>query len=221
MSTKVKKVIWTLTLLFGVLIFVLWLVLNYSAPGPVEQEILGVSIGHWEFGNERAYISGKRLTCQPVDDADIAFNSVCTLEVQGETLTIWASRNSPESNMMFGGRCVASYGDEQLTCDIGSRHVHIPWFAFVEQPAALDGADMAQIRQHYVLENLPETFFVMVIRGIGMITAVLAIANLFVLLWHKIQSKLVLFVFGGLPVGVVFFYVGMLGAFWLTSGFFD
>jgi len=221
MSLKVKSTIRLLTLLFGVLIIVLAIVLNHSAPGPAEQEILGVSIGHWDFDNERAYISGKRLTCQPVVDTDETFSSVCTLEIQDKTLTIWASRNGPNSNMMFGGQCKASYGDERLTCDIGSRHVHIHWFAFVEQPAALDEADMAQLRQHFFWENLSETFFVTLIQGIALITAVLAVANLFVLLWHKIKSRFVLFVFGGLPIGIAFFYIGMLGAFWLTSGFFD
>ena len=221
MSPHIKRIIWLLTLLFAVFVVVLGLVLNHSAPGPDEQEILGVSIGHWDFGNEHTYISGKRLTCNPVTETDAAFNTVCTLDVQGETLTIWASRNDPSHNMMFGGQCAASYGDEQLTCDFGSRHVHVPWFAFVEPPAALDSSDLAQLRQQYFWENLPETFFVTLIRGIGLITAVLAIANLFVLVWHRINSRWVLVAFGGFPVGIVFFYVGMIGAFWLTSGFFD
>lgn len=221
MTEKFKRVVWFGTLLFAVFMGVLAVLLNRSAPAPADQEILGISIGHWNSNGEQAYISGRRLTCQPASEAEAPYQEVCTLDVQGETLTVWASRNDRNSNMIFGGRCEATYGDEQLKCDIGSRHVHVHWFAFLDKPTALDSADLAQLQWQYLFENLPETFFVSLIWGIGGITAVLAVANLFTLLWHRIENRVFLSIVGGVPVAIVFFYAGMFGTIWLTGPFWD
>lgn len=221
MTKKINRIVWSTTVLFvgGLLLFT-WL-LHRAAPGPADQEILGGSLGHFRQDGQQAYFSGKQLACQPADRADAPYRTVCTLAIDGQPLTIWAARNGPESNQQLSGVCTAVYADETLDCQIGSRHVHVHWFALIEKPGALGDEQMADLRRQYLWENLPEDFYMGVIGAVGVITAVLAVANLFTLLWNRSRSRLVFILLGAVPTAFVFYYVGLLSAFWITGPFFD
>ena len=220
MSLKLKRVIWISTAVFVFLLMGYAALLNRSGPGPADQEIQGIAIGQYQAETGIAMISGKRLDCQMTPN-DVEFNSTCSIEVQGETLTILAAWNTPQDRNMFDGQCAAFYGDETLTCSYGSPHVHVHGFAYVSMPSALELTDMNQLRRQYWFENRPESFYVSSIFVIGFLAALLAVANLFTLLWNRSRSRWVLSIVGAIPTGFIAFYAGMLVAFSMMGNFFD
>jgi hypothetical protein len=131
---------------------VLAVLLHRSSPGPTRQEILGVTLGS---GGGMVFISGRRLDC--VRETDPPYKATCTIEIADKRLTIQAARGGPDR--MWGGECQAEYAGQLWPCAIGSRHVHVHWFAHIRDPLGLDGAQMAALRRQYYFENLPEEPF--------------------------------------------------------------
>lgn len=145
-----------------------------ASPGPGTQEILGVGIGDPYGDKGLVFLSGRRLHCVSLAEGD-SFASACTISIAGKPLTIRARRNPPTHPMKFGGECSATYGGEQWPCRIGSRHVQVHWFAYIDDPLGLDQTQLNALRRRYPVENLPEEAFV---RGIVAVPLVVSVVIL-------------------------------------------
>ena len=145
-----------------------------ASPGPGTQEILGVGIGDPYGDKGRVFLSGRRLHCVSLAEGD-SLASACTISIAGKPLTIRARRNPPTDPMKFGGECAATYGGEQWPCRIGSRHVQVHWFAYIDDPLGLDQTQLNALRRRYPVENLPEEAFV---RGIVAVPLVVSVVIL-------------------------------------------
>lgn len=198
---------------------VLALSLHNASPGPASQEILGVGIGRHDQSGGIVYLSGRYLHCErPKDQPSGA--STCRIELAGRSLEIRAQRNPPTHPNQLGGACTAVYAGKAWPCRIDSRHVHVAWFAYLDEPLGLDNDQLAALRQHYFLENLPESSFP---NGIGLVsftTAVLVFAAVGVWLWPRRRNRL-----SGalvtLTCGIVIWFGTWLLAIYLTNGFWD
>jgi hypothetical protein len=104
-----------------------------ATPGPPSQDILGVGIGNYYSGAGVAYLSGRRLSCVSLPAED-PFTSICTVSIAGKPLEIRARRNPPADPMQLGGACEAIYDGQQWPCRVGSRHVQVHWFAYIDDP---------------------------------------------------------------------------------------
>jgi hypothetical protein len=198
---------------------ILLAVLVYRAsPGPISQEILGVGIGSYDNVSGVVYLSGRRLDCDRIDE-NPAFTS-CTVKVSGKTLEIHARRNPATEPNQLGGTCEAFYDGKEWQCSIGSRHVHVHWFAYIREPLGLTGDQLETLRREYFFENLAEEPFLaglVVVPVLAMLVAILATAVWF---WPRVRRKvwLVLLVsaFGVASLSGTFVL-----AFLLTRGFWD
>jgi hypothetical protein len=190
-----------------------------ASPGPATQEILGVGIGDYHNAGGIAYLSGRRLNCTRVEGAQ-SFASICTIDIAGKTLEIHARRNPPTDPNQLDGACQASYDGRQWPCSIGSRHVHVNWFAFIPDPLGLDKAQVEALRREYFVENLPEEAFTVGMLVIPVVAAVGAVLATGVWLWPKVGRKasyVTLVAASGATALTIAFLVSLL----LTRGFWD
>ena len=149
-KTIVVLALTALAVLLALAIFV-----QCATPGPRSQDILGVGIGNYYSEAGVAYLSGRRLSCAPLPAED-PFTSICTVSIAGKSLEIRARRNPPADPMQLGGACEAVYEGRQWPCRVGSRHVQVHWFAYIDDPLGLDEAQLDGLRRRYLVENLPE-----------------------------------------------------------------
>lgn len=192
----------------------------YSAsPGPETQALLGVSIGSWEGESGIAFLSGRRLHCQPLND-ESTFSTTCQVEIAGKTLEIRVSRWEPPNTMQLSGRCAAFYDGQEWSCRIGSRHAHVHWFAIIDPPLGLSNAQMDDLRQQFPLENAPEEPFIIGMLIVAVITTVLVIVNFIVWLKPKIKRSWLLLI-PAVPIGLITFYGTLYIGVFVTSGFWD
>ncbi|MCP5097651.1 MAG: hypothetical protein GY943_19050 [Chloroflexi bacterium] len=219
-SGGAKKSAAIVTGIFILIVAIISIMLHQSSPGPDGQEILGVSIGAYEGESGIAHISGRALDCQPTD-ADNEFNSACQIEIHGKQLTIFASRNGTDHSMQLGGTCTAVYDSSPLNCHIGSRHVHMHWFAFINQPENFSATDMDILRMQYFFENLSEIFYVRFVFIVATMIAILVMWNGWVWIRPYLQKKKVFAVAAILPIGFVSFYISLMTLAVVTSGFWD
>jgi hypothetical protein len=145
------------------------LALERDAPGPRSQAILGVGIGGYTGPGGIAYLSGRRLACGPADRAP--YTARCTVAVAGRELALYARRNPPEDLNQLGGACEAVYAGRTWPCRIGSRHVHVPWFAYLDHGLGLTPAELDAVRRAHPLPNLPEDVFFVGIVVVAGLTA--------------------------------------------------
>ena len=130
-----------------------WLVYQAS-PGPSNQVILGVTLGQFHSERGVAFLSGRRLDC--TSSAEPPYTDTCTVVIAGQPLTIQAFRHGPDHPNQLGGGCTAAYAGQIWPCEISSRHVHVHWFARIQEPLGLDAVQMTALRQKYFFENLAE-----------------------------------------------------------------
>lgn len=190
-----------------------------AAPSPVSEEIRGLGIGNWQEDYGMAFVSGRRLDCQP-ETNDPLFATHCEIDVAGKTLVVEAVRNDPDSSMMLLGDCEATYAGEVWPCKIDSRHVHVHWFAFIDPQGELDNAQMNSLRRTYFIENLSESAIIGGVFFVAIFTMLLLLTNFLVMLEPKVETKLLLVVWG-LLVAFVTFFGTLIFAMWLTNGFWD
>ena len=171
------------------LALILLVILIYRAsPGPNSQEVLGVGIGSYDNVSGIAYLSGRRLNCDRTGGTQ-AFTS-CTVEISGKTLEIHARRNLATDSDQLGGTCEAFYDGQQWPCSIGSRHVHVHWFAYIREPLGLTGDQLEALRREYFVENLPEEAFM---TGIVVVPIAAMLATILVTaawLWPRARRKI-------------------------------
>ncbi|CAA9581280.1 MAG: hypothetical protein AVDCRST_MAG88-3362 [uncultured Thermomicrobiales bacterium] len=129
-----------------------------AAPGPSDQTITGIGIGSYRGAAGIAFLSGRRLACVP-DERDGLHGSRCRVMVAGETLELSSWRNPPSNPNQLGGRCEARYAGQTWPCRIGSRHVHVHWFAYLDEPLGLRPEQLDTLRREHFFENVGEEPF--------------------------------------------------------------
>ncbi len=213
-----RKVLWLFIGCYLASLGVLALALRNASPGPTSQEILGVGLGSHYRAEGLVYLSGRYLNCSRPEDQ--SWPAICTIEIAGQPLEIRAQRNPPGHPNELGGKCEAFYAGKRWPCQIDSRHVQVSWFAFLEEPLGLSKDQLDDLRQHYLLENFPESVFLNGIALEAIITAILALLMVGLWLWPRVSNKLLcaLTAIGCASVtwGLSFF-MGML----MTNGFWD
>jgi hypothetical protein len=190
-----------------------------ASPGPASQEIFGVGIGDYHTDAGIVYLSGRRLVCAQTEAAE-SFPSVCTVDIAGKTLEIRARRNPPTDPQQLAGTCEASYNGKEWPCSIGSRHVDVPWFAFIPDPLGLDKAQIEALRNEFFVENLPEEAFTVGMLVIPAMAAILALLATGVWLWPRVRRKasyVLLVAASGAITLTITFLLSLL----LTRGFWD
>ncbi len=213
-----RKLIYLISAVYFVALAALAILIHRASPGPISQEILGVGIGNHRSEAEIVYLSGRRLHCTRVKVSQ-PFASKCTVEVAGQTLEIHARRNAPTDPNQLGGTCEAIYDGKQWPCEIGSRHVDVPWFAYIAEPLGMSESQLDTLRREYFFENLPETTFFVGMLIVPVATMLVAIAVTVVWLWSKgnrVSVALIAAVLG-LATLVGTFILSV----FLTSGFWD
>ncbi|MBN2005967.1 MAG: hypothetical protein JXA21_21595 [Anaerolineae bacterium] len=213
-----RKVLTFCAALYFVTLALLALFLYQASPGPRSQEIYGVRIGYPEsYRGGFVHLSGRRLRCSDLADGE-PYAAVCKVDIAGKTLEIRARRNPPPDSL--DGVCEAFYDNQLWPCQIGSRHIHVGRFAFIEGSLGLDKAQLDVLRRTYFFENLPEAPFVRAIFILPVVTAALMMAVVCTWLWHGVRRKLVL-----IPAALVIGLASWVGSFFLTvfatNGFWD
>jgi hypothetical protein len=96
----------------------------------------------------------------------------------------------------------------------------VAWFAYLDEPLGLDNDQLAALRQHYFLENLPESSFLNSIGLVSFATAMLVFVAVGVWLWPRRRNK-----FSGalltLTCGIITWFGTWLLAVFMTNGFWD
>lgn len=213
-----RKVLWLVSGCYLIVLGVLGLTLHNASPGPVAQEILGVGIGRHAGIGGIAYLSGRYLNCSQAKGQSWA--AICTIEIAGRPLEIRAQRNPPMHPNQLGGDCEAFYAGKQWPCRIDSRHLHVAWFAYLDEPLGLGKDQLDGLRQKYLLENLPESSFFNIVCLATIVSAVLALLASGAWLGSRVSNKFSRILTATLcatVVGLVSFGGGIL----LTSGFWD
>lgn len=199
---------------------ILALLIHRATPAPVDaQEISGVGIGHWESETGIAFLSGRHLECELVDNIP-PFTTSCQIEIAGEMLEIHA-QTGESLNFPLSGTCEAFYGNQQWPYKIGSRHVHVHWFAYIEPALGLSNAEMNALRRHYFFENLPEAPFLLGTLLVAGITALLVTANFITWFWTRIKNKWVLLITAVCCVAPIIFYAMLFIGVMITGDFWD
>jgi len=143
---------------YFVALAVLGVVVWRANPGPAGQAITGIGIGDPRSPEGATYLSGRRLSCLLIE-RDGLTGSRCTVAIAGETLEIRGWRNPPSHPNQLGGWCEARYAGRDWPCHVGSPHVHVHWFAYLDGSLGLSEAQLAALRQEYPFENLGEGAF--------------------------------------------------------------
>lgn len=214
-----RYVILAVWLTYFALLAVLAVAVRRAAPGPPDQAITGVGIGRYSGASGIAYLSGRRLTCVPDERAGLP-GSRCRVMVAGETLEISAWRNPPSNPHQLGGWCEARYAGKTWSCRVGSRHVHVHWFAYLEEPLGLRQEHLEALRREHVFENLGEDRFVIALQILPPLTAVAVAASVLAGFWPRVRRgagvALAALVGAGVALPCTFFAVLI-----LTSGLWD
>ena len=189
-----------------------------AAPGPATQDLQGLAIGSQGSAGGVAYLSGRRLACAN-SAVPAPYTSRCLVEIAGGTLEIVARRNAPADPNQFGGSCAARYNRQYWPCRFSSRHVHVHWFAAIDDPLGLTPAQLGGLRRQYLIENLPEST---VLRGAALAAVLSAVVAMAAAVALRPKAKLNL---AGVWVplassAAAFAAVAVLGVF-LTRGFWD
>lgn len=209
-----------LTIAYLISVGILALFIHRATPAPNDaQEIRGVGIGHWDSETGIAFFSGRHLDCELVDNIQ-PFTTSCQIEIAGKMLEIHAARSS-DVNFPLSGACEAFYGNQQWPCKIGSRHVQVHWFAYIEPALGLSNAEMNALRLRYFIENLPEDPFILGTLFVAMVTALLVTANFIAWFWTRIKNKWVLLITAVCCVAPVIFYAMLFIGVTITGDFWD
>ena len=99
------------------------------------------------------------------------------------------SRNPPTDPNQLAGTCEASYDGRKWSCSIGSRHVDVPWFAYIRDPLGLDKVQLEALRRRFFVENLPEEAFTVGMIVIPVVAAIVAVLATGVWLWPRVRRK--------------------------------
>lgn len=150
---------WRYLALAGCLAYLLLLVLlaiavRRAAPAQ-DQAITGIGLGRYGDAAGIAFLSGQRLAYAP-ELRNGVLGSRCTVALAGQTLEIAGWRSAKAGQTPFGGTCEARYAGREWPCRIGSRHLGVHWFAYLDEPLGLSGEQLDALRREHLFENLDE-----------------------------------------------------------------
>lgn len=214
-----RKLILLVSVLFVVSLSLLAILIYRASPGPVSQEITGVGIGSYDNESGIIYLSGRRLNCDQLDGSQ-AFTASCTVDIAGKTLEIHARRNLTTDSHQLSGTCEAFYDGEEWPCSIGSRHVHVHWFAFLSEPLGLNRTQLEALRRQYLIENLPQEIFPGGAVLVSAMAALIVILGASAWLWPKRRNRFS-FLAVVTTLGSASLVSSFLLFFLLTQGFWD
>lgn len=178
------KIIIVLALTALAVLLALAIFVQRATPGPRSQDILGVGIGNYYSDAGVAYLSGRRFSCASLPAED-PFTSICTVSIAGKPLEIRARRNPPAHPVQLGGACEAVYDGQQWPCRVGSRHVQVHWFAYIDDPLGLDEAQLDALRRRYLVENLAEEAILRAVVAVPLPTSLLVFLLASAWLWLR------------------------------------
>ncbi|HEX2035460.1 MAG TPA: hypothetical protein VHS99_14880 [Chloroflexota bacterium] len=161
---------------YALALLLLAFLLERASPGPAGQDLQGVGIGSYGSDGGIAYISGRQLHCEPT--AHAGYTSRCTVTVAGKALELFARRNPPQHPNQLGGACEARYAGTIWPCRVGSRHVHVHWFAFIDQPLGLGAVEVDAVRRAHLFQNAPQDTYVAGILVVPVLSALVAAGGL-------------------------------------------
>lgn len=214
----IQKVILVISAIYFIALVALGVVTYQASPGPTSQEILGVGIGGQSNMESIVYLSGRRLLCIPIEGTQ-QFAMTCSIELAGQRLEIQAQRNPSSAPNQFGGVCQAFYNGQSWPCTIGSRHVHVNWFAYLPS-MGLSSAQLATLHNQYPVENQPEAVFLASLLLVPLVTA--AVVVLLVISWDSSRAKHnKRWILRGLVAGVVSLVGTWIVWFFLANPFWD
>lgn len=221
-----------IAVLYAVLLVFLVRSISLASPPPDDsQAVLGVGIGQYSgewsggryVGTHPAYFSGKRLDCESL--GDMPLSSRCTTTIFDETLEIIANRNHPDNPLQLGGQCQAFYDGKEWPCEVASRHVHIHWFVYLDNPLGLEESQLDQLKRTYYIENLPQTTFLQGSFLLSILNAVIgaSIVGLYIERFAKPKKEWRGFVSSasGLVTGFGIFFTSVIYFVTLTNPFWD
>lgn len=212
-----QKRLFIISIIYFTGLAIVGLLIYRASPGPESQEILGVGIGDWRGENGIALFSGRRLVCDNTA-ASPPFTTMCQIEIAGKPLQIKAVRSNTSISPLDNS-CTAFYDGKTWSCRIGSRHVHVHWFAYIEEPLGLSNSEMNALRRQYFFENLGEDPFLYGGIITAVINAILITANYLLWFWGRMKRwVLLLAVVVMLPI---IFYGSLIITVLLTNGFWD
>jgi hypothetical protein len=204
---------------YTVVVVVLSVLLLQASPGPSDQALHGVAIGTHGGSGGVAYMSGRRLRCRALEHGS-AGSSECVITVAGRPLTLRASRNAADDPNQFGGTCEASYDGRSWPCRISWRHVHTPWFAYLDEPLDLSASQIEALRQQYWVENIPEGAVIRLIPVSIVLATVVAAVSAALWLWPAQRSRLLALSVVG-TAGLLAFIGSSIATLYLTAPFWD
>jgi hypothetical protein len=214
-----KKMILLFSAVYFVTLAILAILIYRASPGPISQEILGVGIGDYHGDAGIVYLSGRWLHCTRPEGSP-SLMSTCTVEIAGKTLEIHAQRNPATHPNQLSGTCEASYDGKQWPCHIGSRHVHVHWFAYLSEPLGLDQTQLKALRREYFFENLPDQIFITGGIAVPVATMIVAVLATAAWLWPRSRSKVVLALITAAS-GIASLAGSFILSLFLTRGFWD
>ncbi|HYN88452.1 MAG TPA: hypothetical protein VER55_07970 [Ardenticatenaceae bacterium] len=215
-----RKVVKAVSMLYLVALVALALLVRRATPAPFNQEIRGLALGSPGHARGLAYVSGRRLDCDPLPAGLQPFTTRCTIEIAGKRLELEAGRNPPGHLIQLGGSCRATYDGKEWPCGVVSRHVHVHWFAHLSDPLGLSASQMDALRRRYLIENLPAGIL---FRGMAVVAvATLVVTAATTAVWLRLGGKgrivaaLAALIFGVMAGSAVF-----VASVFLTAGLWD
>lgn len=205
--------------LYFVVAGVIAVALMRASPGPSEQDIHGIGIGSYDKPGGIMYISGRRLHCIPTPQPS-AYTSQCSIPIEGKPLTILAAHNHATPLDDFDGSCQASYDERSWPCHFRWRHVHVPWFAYLDAPLTLSAQQLDALRRQYWIENLPEAVFLR-FAGVSVVASTAMAALLSMLWWWPTRTNRLGILSRVAVVSLIAMLGSGIGALFLISGFWD
>jgi len=214
----IQRVIFLVSMIYFIALSALGVVIYQASPGPTSQEILGLGIGDLYSAESMVYLSGRRLSCIPLEDTH-QFAVTCSVELAGHQLEVQARRNTSSAPNQFGGICQAFYNEQSWPCTLASRHVHVHWYAYMPS-LGLSSTQLVSLRHQYPVENQPEAVFLTSLVVVPLVTA--AVVVLLVVNWDRARARgNKHWILRGLTASVISLIGTFLVWFSLTNAFWD
>jgi hypothetical protein len=193
----------------------LTLLVSQATPAPPTQAIRGIGIGSSRSETGIAYVSGRRLAC-----SEVSGETQCIMQLAGKPLTIRTLPSLPDDLNLLEGPCEATYNGKSWPCELNLRHVHVAGFAYISDPLGLTPSQLATLRRHHPIENLPDHTIFLAIPVIPLLTA-LVIAVIIIARLRAQRKSGWTIAFTTAPVAVVTLVVTFIATIRLTSSLLD
>lgn len=139
---------------------------------PAATGIPEIGFGSWESPDSFAYISGRRLACEPLS-GDPRFSTHCTVPIEDSLLTVRARPVNLRPGH-FEGVCEAEYLGQIYSCRPDVHSGTVRPIALIEGTLGLSGSQREALRDRYWVENgrFPSLHLVALLSGLVALAAV-------------------------------------------------